>query len=140
MFGGSLKDWMSKCKNESKTRKKSQFFNSDVPQMKTLVIGHGSFYLPKKQYKTRYRMKRGKNYLDIRCSPLPVEDWYHEEFISVDIDPNVKPDIVYELCFRDLGRFAGSRIVRSSDRYIRWQYSVPAECTVHGSLKRFAVF
>jgi hypothetical protein len=49
--------------------------------MKTLVLGHGRYY----------------NINDIRCSPIPLSQWIYNEYISVDIDKNIKPDIVYNL-------------------------------------------
>ena len=49
--------------------------------MKTLVIGHGKAY--KKS--------------DIRCSPIPVDDWFHESFDSLDAYPEAEPDILFEI-------------------------------------------
>ena len=48
---------------------------------KILVLGHGRSY--KKD--------------DIRCSPIPVDDWYHEDFVCIDFDPDINADIVYDL-------------------------------------------
>jgi hypothetical protein len=49
--------------------------------MKTLVLGHGRKY----------------NLNNIRCSSYPVEKWFYDEYTCVDNDPNVKPDIVFDL-------------------------------------------
>lgn len=49
--------------------------------MKTLVIGHG------KTYK--------KN--EIRCSPIPIDDWFNSPFDSLDAYPEVEPDILFEI-------------------------------------------
>ena len=48
---------------------------------KTLVIGHG------KAYK--------KN--NIRCSPIPIDDWFDEPFDSLDAYPEAEPDILFEI-------------------------------------------
>jgi hypothetical protein len=47
----------------------------------TLVLGHSKYY----------------NINDIRCSPIPLSQWIYDEYITVDIDKNIKPDIVYNL-------------------------------------------
>ena len=49
--------------------------------MKTLVLGHGR----------NYSMK------DIQCSTFPVDNWYNTEYTCIDIDKDVKPDIVFNL-------------------------------------------
>lgn len=49
--------------------------------MKTLVIGHG------KTYK--------KN--EIRCSPIPVDDWFNGHFDCLDASPETEPDILFEI-------------------------------------------
>jgi hypothetical protein len=49
--------------------------------MKKLVLGHGKSYVPK----------------EIRCSSLPVEEWCTQPYTSVDMDEEVKPDILYDL-------------------------------------------
>ena len=51
--------------------------------MKTLILGHGR----------KYELN------DIRCSPhsIPVEQWFHNEYTCVDINPKVEPDIVFDL-------------------------------------------
>jgi hypothetical protein len=46
-----------------------------------LILGHG------RKYKPTY----------IRCSPIPIEDWYYASYTCVDINPKVHPDIVYDL-------------------------------------------
>ena len=51
--------------------------------MKTLVLGHGRLY--------------GN---DVRCSPIPLVDWINDEYVSVDCNEDVKPDIVYDLSHR----------------------------------------
>jgi hypothetical protein len=49
--------------------------------MKTLVIGHGEAY--KKE--------------EIRCSPIPVDDWFDESYDSVDAYAEVEPDILFHI-------------------------------------------
>lgn len=55
----------------------------------TLVLGHGSFFaegdiaFPDSNY--------------IRCSPIDKRAWLDAPHISVDIDPEMRPDIVYDL-------------------------------------------
>lgn len=49
--------------------------------MKTLVIGHGKVYK--------------KN--QIRCSPIPVDDWFNEPFDGLDAYPETEPDILFEI-------------------------------------------
>lgn len=48
---------------------------------KTLVIGHGKVY--KKH--------------EIRCSPIPIDDWFHDPFDSLDAYPEAEPDILFEI-------------------------------------------
>lgn len=64
--------------------------------MKTLVLGHGRYYVPLETYGEMTEEKRG-HYSDIRCSPLDLEEWYNGDFTSVDMDEHVRPDIVYDL-------------------------------------------
>lgn len=49
--------------------------------MRTLILGHGKLYKKK----------------DIRCSPIPVDDWFNEPYESLDYDPYVDPDILFEI-------------------------------------------
>ena len=49
--------------------------------LRTLVLGHGRVY--KKE--------------DIRCSPIDVDEWYNDPFISVDDLEEIEPDILYRL-------------------------------------------
>ena len=49
--------------------------------MKTLILGHGR----------KYSLE------DVRCSYYPVENWYNTEYMCVDIDENVSPDIIFDL-------------------------------------------
>lgn len=49
--------------------------------MNTLILGHGRKY--------------NKN--NIRCSPLCIEKWYNDEYLCVDIDPLLNPDIICDL-------------------------------------------
>ena len=35
--------------------------------------------------------------MDIRCSPIPLDKWIYDEYISVDICKDVEPTIVYDL-------------------------------------------
>jgi hypothetical protein len=68
--------------------------------MKTLVLGHGKRYTPRERdiSKEKYDALPYKNPLmEIRCSPLDVNKWYFDEHTSVDIEPEVIPDIVYDL-------------------------------------------
>ena len=48
--------------------------------MKTLVLGHGRLYGT-----------------DVRCSPIPLVDWINDDYVSVDVDAETLPDIVYDL-------------------------------------------
>lgn len=34
---------------------------------------------------------------DIRCSPIPVDKWFEFPYTCVDIDPDIDPDIIYDL-------------------------------------------
>lgn len=52
--------------------------------MKTLVLGHGRKY--------------SKSY--VRCSSLDVNEWYDSDYICVDINKTVEPDIVFDLTKR----------------------------------------
>lgn len=58
--------------------------------LKTLVLGHGNKY--KKE--------------DVRCSPIDVDEWYNDPFISVDDLPEIKPDILCHLSKNKLWTFA----------------------------------
>ena len=46
-----------------------------------LILGHGRKYKP----------------IDIWCSPIPVEEWYNLSYTCVDNNPDVEPDILYDL-------------------------------------------
>jgi len=50
--------------------------------MITLILGHGEYF----------NINR-----DIRCSPIPIEDWINDKYISVDFIPEIKPDILHDL-------------------------------------------
>jgi hypothetical protein len=50
--------------------------------MQTLVLGHGKIYA---------------NPSAIYCSPIPLDDWINQPYISVDMRADVQPDIVYDL-------------------------------------------
>jgi len=52
-----------------------------------LILGHGKLY----------HHPHGRNQSSIRCSPIPVENWINQEYISVDNRPEVEPDIIYDL-------------------------------------------
>jgi hypothetical protein len=45
-----------------------------------LVLGHGKHYVS-----------------DTRCSPVPVSQWLKQPHVGVDWDPDIRPDIVYDL-------------------------------------------
>jgi hypothetical protein len=47
----------------------------------TLVLGHGKYYVTH----------------GMRCSPIPLDDWINDSYTSVDCDPDVEPDIVFNL-------------------------------------------
>ncbi len=64
--------------------------------MKTLVLGHGRYYKTKEEYDAIPQDKQGY-YSTIRCSPIDINEWYSDEFTSVDMDTGVRPDIVYDL-------------------------------------------
>ena len=51
--------------------------------MNTLVLGHGKYYL-----------KKGSS---IFCSPIPKEQWINDDYISVDNNVDVEPDIIFDL-------------------------------------------
>ena len=48
---------------------------------KILVLGHGHIF----------------GYQDTRCSPIPPNCWYENDFVCVDINPNHKPDYTHDL-------------------------------------------
>lgn len=50
--------------------------------MSILVLGHGKFY---------------KEPSYVRCSPIPVSEWYYKPHISVDMDPEIEPDVIHDL-------------------------------------------
>ena len=50
--------------------------------MKTLILGHGRTY---------------EKYLDTRCSPIDVDEWFNDPYDCVDEEEEVKPDIVFNL-------------------------------------------
>jgi hypothetical protein len=50
--------------------------------MVILVLGHGKLY---------------EEWNRIRNSPIPPSEWLNVEHISVDMDPDMKPDIVHNL-------------------------------------------
>jgi hypothetical protein len=49
--------------------------------LKTLVLGHGNYY--KKE--------------NIRCSPIPVDEWFNDPYISLDDIAEINPDILYHI-------------------------------------------
>jgi hypothetical protein len=52
------------------------------PLMETLVLGHGELYCGD---------------YGIRCSPIALDRWVNNPYVSVDMDEDVKPTIVYDL-------------------------------------------
>lgn len=73
--------------------------------MKTLVLGHGRLY--------------GN---DVRCSPIPLVDWINDDYLSVDMDAESQPDIVYDLSvvpwtFAQEGEY--DRIIDTTGGYIQ---------------------
>ncbi len=64
--------------------------------MRTLVLGHGKFYLSDEDYDRLPKSKKDQH-ATIRCSPIKIEDWYTQPYICVDIDTYIRPDIVYDL-------------------------------------------
>lgn len=52
-----------------------------VSSSSILILGHGRVY----------------KFDEIRCSPLPVDIWYDKDYYCIDINPDVKPDFVYDL-------------------------------------------
>ena len=66
--------------------------------MKTLVLGHGKAYVPREIYnKLTENQKKTHLFFDMRCSPPEAGSWYLEEYISVDNDERIRPDILYDL-------------------------------------------
>lgn len=49
--------------------------------MKILILGHGRKYAKH----------------DIRCSPCDVNSWFYSDYVCVDNDPNLNPDILFDL-------------------------------------------
>jgi SAM-dependent methyltransferase len=66
--------------------------------MKTLVLGHGKRYVPREEY-DKMSDEEQEDYVGIKCVhiSISVNDWYYDEHISVNIDPEDRPDIVYNL-------------------------------------------
>ena len=46
-----------------------------------LILGHGRLY----------------KIDEIRCSPIPVENWYVKDYFCIDIEADVSQDLVYDL-------------------------------------------
>ncbi len=48
----------------------------------SLILGHGKWYSKKS---------------NAHCSPIDIDDWFDDEYISVDYDPEMQPDILFNL-------------------------------------------
>jgi hypothetical protein len=57
-----------------------------------LILGHGRTYKP----------------TDIRCIPIPLDEWFEFPYTCVDINPDINPDIVYDLDTKIQWNFASN--------------------------------
>ena len=55
-----------------------------------LILGHG------RKYKKT----------DIKCSPILLDEWFEFPYTCVDINPDINPDIVYDLDIKTQWNFA----------------------------------
>jgi hypothetical protein len=93
---------------------------------KTLVLGTGKLYAQ-------------KNYHDFRCSPIPMEEWIHDEYTSVDDCKEVMPDILYDLSKRNwpFENESYNRIIDTTGGgFTRHVYSLENECIFMKEVKR----